>query len=267
MKNNFVQKQNEILFLMPIRNRRTNAIKSIKSIVASGLGKNFDFLIIQDYDKDNLSIDDFDKKIFNDQTIGKIKIINVKIGGVFYKTKLLNFGIKSTKNKFIVQQDADILFEKSFLERLIVLCSNEENFLLQYFAAPYYETDCMIEPALNFQDKIRGKNDLVSHTHILYRPQVEAVRGYDERMRIWREEKDLYQRISGKFRLKGCDMGEFGIKNMHLTHSNKLRSGDAGMDLKNKLIKNENASLKQFVSNPNGWGRITKKQIISIEEN
>lgn len=256
MKDSFEANESGILFIMSVRNRKSQAIASIKSVVDSGLGKSFDFLIVQDFDKDNLSLADFNTKTFNNETVGKIKIINAKIGGVFYKTKLLNRGIRMSGHKFIVQQDADIVFSRLFLLTLLKICSDENNFKKYFFCAPYFESDDMSAPAINKQAEIRKKGAHLSDTYIFYRPQIEAVHGYDERIRMWNEEKDIEYRIATMFGLQRYDLGVVGIRNTHITHGNELRSGSIFVNDDNVVIVQNNILNRTLTANPDGWGEI-----------
>ena len=227
----------KILFLMALRNRRERALNSIKSVSKSAFSEHFDFLVVQDFDTDNLTDEDV-----SDLGVD-VKIVNQKIGGIFYKTRLLNLGIALSTHKYIVQQDADILYSENFLQNVITICATEKNFEKNLFYAPYLESDDMQTPALNvLKPEIRKKGDYVADTFIFYRPQIETVHGFDERMRMWHEEEDIANRILRQFRLAPYNLGVLKISNTHVTHENSLRSHSAEESQKNLLIFRENNS-------------------------
>jgi len=251
---------NQILFLMAVRNRQERAVASIKSVVDSGLGKYFDFLIVQDVDQKNVSLMHFDLSVFNKDTIGKIEIIDVKIGGMFNKTLLLNHGIRMSKNPFIIQQDADILFGRPFLLSVLKICSNPSLLNKFLFLCPYVESEDMKESVEHIGWPPRKKGDEAGKSFLLYRPQIEAIHGYDERMKIWNEEYDLINRLEAKFGIKRFSLEKNGIKNIHVTHSNDERSNCTGeINNRNLRICMENLNNNNLMVNPNGWGEITRQ--------
>jgi len=245
----------DIVFLMALRNRSKRAFKSIKSIIDSGLGTNFDFLIIQDEADDNLCYADFED--IPSSSYGKMMIKNVKIGGMFHKTLLLNHGIRISDHKFIIQHDADILFNETFLKALLHVCSNEDDFNRHIFFAPYVEERDMVDEVVHINWPPRKKGDETGKTFFLYRPQVEEIRGYDERMRIWNEEYDLANRLKGQFGLTEFSLEKFGIKNIHMTHENNIRSNcTAEMNARNGQITMDNLMRGNFTVNDEDWGII-----------
>ncbi len=228
-----------ILFLMALRNRRERAIRSVKSIAESSLKDHFECVIVQDFDTDNVTDADF-------ENVGiPVSVVNQKIGGLFYKTRLLNFGIAITTNEIIVQQDADILFQEPFLKALVHLSQNQKPFQKYFFGTPYLESEDMDVPAVNVTErKTRKKGDYLGDTFIFLRSQFETVRGYDERMRMWHEEEDIANRILRQFSLAYYDIGAVGIQNLHMTHGNNLRSFSNEERIKNLALFHENNARK-----------------------
>lgn len=220
-----------ILFLMALRNRRERAIASIQSIASSRFAHHFECVVIQDIAEDNLTRADVSNLSI------PVTIVNQRIGGIFYKTKLLNMGFALTQNTYIVQQDADVIYTDAFLEQIVRICATPKNFAKYFFTTPYVESADMSEQAVNvWEPAIRKKGDFVGDTFLLYRPQVEAVNGFDEHMRMWHEEEDFGNRIMTHFKLAQYDLGVVGISNTHITHGNDLRSHTHEEALKNLNI-------------------------------
>ncbi len=215
--------------------------------------EHFECLIVQDFDTDNVSDSDFahlDVPVF---------VVNQSLGGLFYKTRLMNFGIALTSNEVIVQQDADILYSEEFLKALVHIASDPKHFQKYLFGAPYFESDDMDVPAINITDGvIRKKGDFVGDTFIFSRPQIEAVRGYDERMRMWHEEEDVANRIIGYSKIAFYNMGAVGIRNTHVTHQNNLRSFNELERKKNLDLFFSNVGQKIFVLDWQSLGGIVE---------
>jgi glycosyltransferase involved in cell wall biosynthesis len=230
---------NDICFIMALKNRRQRAIDSVASIAC----RKVDLCIVQELDVDNLQQSD----------VPHVKLINLQTGG-FNKSKLLNHGIRNTKQPIVVQWDADILWSSVFTKALLVL--EEKDFKHHFYVCPYVETNDMIDPVTHINAKPRKTGDLVSHTIIASRFHLEGVRGWDERINIYCEEYDLMNRLHGAYDISPIDMGKLNLRNLHMTHENTIRVPFYGPELEeyNARITKQNMVEKKWVVNDEKWG-------------
>jgi len=238
-----------ILFLSAVRNRSASIVESIGSIVSAGFGRLFDFLVIQDLDKDNLSKGRFDPQVFNSGTVGRIRIVNVEVGGVFNKCLLLNHGIRHSTHRFVVQQDSDILFCRQFLLAALKVCEDDAALSRLIVTCKYVEMRGMVD----FPFRKAGQE--AGRTLLLFRPHVEAVGGYDEQIGMGNEEWDLTFRLKARFGLRFLDLDRLGFANLHMTHGGDTRvPGIFGMINRNFEASRRNIAAGLLVANSGGWG-------------
>ncbi|MDD2678265.1 MAG: glycosyltransferase [Candidatus Nanoarchaeia archaeon] len=197
-----------------VRNRKKNIIKCIKSLINQTLSKKYFELVITDYG----GTDDLEKSIKPFYSELNIKYIFVKTSLPWNEARAKNISIKNSSHSFIICTNADIIFEKNVLKRMMDIVDNNKK---EYIYL------------VNRWDILENKKIVLSlKSHIgdfqgFHKKNWLGVRGYDESMTGWGElDGDLRLRFKRVLDKDEFWLDENHIKIFHTYHEPKFNMHD-----------------------------------------
>ena len=208
----------DLTFLMVVKNRKKQAIQSIKSLIRNNNNKTrfnisdyINFLIVEAHSDDEIELEeewDF------------IKHIKVDMDDEWNKSKLLNIGIGHINTSQFAIWDSDFLFYDNFLTNYI----NEYkhvNFLQYMMVVNSFEIGCFDNGGVMY-----NQGDPYGYFWTYKTDLVRKVGGFDEVDHpAALEDRDMEKRLNEKFRIKNYYTypNNKNIIVFHNTHSNELR--------------------------------------------
>jgi hypothetical protein len=206
-----------LTFLIAIknRNRRTNiAIESLHRASAD-LSEFIDILVVEDYGVDSFT------PCGNWENLMHFRANSHADTGVWNKPKLLNFGLRVSKTKYVVMSDCDFMYAN--LQRLVDIVAYYKERSDLIFNFPLYETHASTFKE-NGVDKERPQLYPYSYVWVFNRNMALKSNGFNEEFVGWGfEETDMVRRmLAGGSRLMHCP----NIHAFHFTHSDAARMRD-----------------------------------------
>jgi hypothetical protein len=249
---------NQIALVMPVFNEADAVLDSLKTVAGSGVGKLFDLLIIQEQGERNLSLLDFDLKVHNQHTLGRVQITDVSLGQAFDRGRMLNHVIKLDRHPLLIPIYPGMLLTQRFLISALNFWANgQERLKKSLVLAPCLSTGKENRVPRAWPQGISRPGQLAGMTPLLLKAQVETVHGYDENTAVSDKDGDLVDRLAQCFKLEVCDLVQERIVNLLPSEVlSPCQVNEIMVQLTSRGKCSEPAAPGASLRNPTGWGEI-----------
>lgn len=243
-----------VTFCMALKARSERAFDSIQSIVTPENARSIHFMVCEDKSDDMLDLSSFEYRHLVTHYV-------VDTGETWNRSKLLNYGIKRAKTKFVAGWDADFLFSPEFVPKYLKALASISP------AAEYLSIMCT-ETADSVRTQLWGdkkqyvkewgykKGQLWGHFLTHLKKQLSFVHGFDESFTMWgHEEVDLDNRLERKFAVTETQVKEPGLL-LHVSHDDDIRNKDKTLGTINRKKREQHDADNVVTVNPDGWGEL-----------
>lgn len=282
IKKNYADKPNDITVMVGIKNRVNYRLEnSLKSLRSQSYPERLITILVVDYGneiEDSIKL----KKIC---TRYNAKLLTVNNRNVWNKSHCFNIAIKNTSTKYLMTNDADMIYSSNYIEEAVnALKKNPLNLILGEMrdlpcemALPlkkHVENNTLPNAEiLTQQAKLRkshtqtGKENENAHISILitYTLFFKTIHGYDEFYEYWGlEDNDMYRR----FYYFGLKPHNISNKAFYLHQWHEKFEGLKHDNLKQKIKRNRDYYYNNhsIIRNKDSWGELPMDETTSTSQ-